>query len=290
MAAQVERHTQQLEATVRQRTAALEATNQEMAQAHRQIESSLAYASLIQRAILPGETLDARLGNRYGVMWRPRDQVGGDIFIFHATPAGYLLGVVDCAGHGVPGALMTMLVKASIDHAVLRLGATDPAAILDDVDARCRELLQREALTANLATDIDMGLVWIDDRQRRMRFAGAKMALHVADGERLESHPGGRRALMQKRRMRYANLELALQPGASYTLCSDGFLDQAGGERGFGFGRQRFAEMLTRHARLTPKDQVAAFAEELAAYSGTHPQRDDITLLVFQPDPGGRPT
>lgn len=290
MAAQVERHTQQLEATVRQRTAALEATNREMAQAHRQIESSLAYASLIQRAILPGETLDARLGSRYGVIWQPRDQVGGDIFIFHATPEGYLLGVIDCAGHGVPGALMTMLVKASIDHAVLRLGCADPAAILDDVDARCRELLQREALTANLATDIDMGLVWIDERQRRMRFAGAKMALHVADGERLECHPGGRRALMQKRRMRYANLELPLRPGASYTLCSDGFLDQAGGERGFGFGRQRFAEMLTRHATLTPTGQVAAFAEALAAYSGTHPQRDDITLLVFQPDPGSRPT
>lgn len=289
MAQQIERHTQQLEATVRQRTAALEATNREMAQAQRQIESSLAYANLIQRAILPTHNLNAQLGDRYDVIWRPRDQVGGDIFVFHATPSGYLLGVIDCAGHGVPGALMTMLAKASIDHAVLRLGGSDPAAILNDVDAQCRELLQREALAANIATDIDMGLVWVDESRRRVIFAGAKMALYVANGEWLDCHPGGRRALTQKRRMRYTNLELPLQAGASYTLCSDGFLDQAGGERGFGFGRQRFAEMLKRHSALTPKQQVAAFTRELAGYSGDHPQRDDITLLVFQPDQRRRP-
>lgn len=289
MAEQVERHTQQLEATVRQRTAALETTNREMAQAQKQIESSLAYANLIQRATLPTDDMKARLGSRCDVIWQPRDQVGGDIFVFHATPEGCLLGVVDCAGHGVPGALMTMLTKASLDHAVLRLGASDPAAILNDVDGQCRELLQREALTANIATDIDIGLAWIDEGKQQVTFAGAKMALYVTDGERLDCHPGGRRALTQKRRMRYTNLELPLQAGASYTLCSDGFLDQAGGERGFGFGRQRFADMLTRHAALTPSAQAAAFADELADYSGAHPQRDDITLLVFQPGEGTMP-
>lgn len=289
MAAQIERHTVHLETTVRQRTAALESANQEMAQAQRQIESSLTYASFIQRAILPTRELDDHLGSRQAVLWRPRDRVGGDIYVFHTDAKGYLLGIVDCAGHGVAGALMTMLVKASIDQAVLKFGPGDPAAILQEVDSQCRESLPQSQLPTTIATDIDMGLVWIEPAGQHLLFAGAKMALYVCDGGEPVSYPGGRRALGQKRRMRYANETLPLRSDTSYTLCSDGFLDQAGGKRGFGFGRERLVDMLQRHASLSPALQVEAFARTLDDYRGEYAQRDDITLLTFRFDSENSP-
>ena len=75
-----------------------------------------------------------------------------------------------------------------------------------------------------------------------------------------------------------------MDPAATLYLVTDGFLDQAGGEKGFGFGRQRFAEMIARHAALPLGEQEAAFRAELRSYQGDLPQRDDITVLGF----GGR--
>lgn len=73
-----------------------------------------------------------------------------------------------------------------------------------------------------------------------------------------------------------------MEPGWTYTLATDGFLDQAGGEHGFGFGNTRFADMLKTHARRPLTEQVAAFTQALADYQGGQPQRDDITLLSFR--------
>ncbi|WP_052052522.1 biofilm regulation protein phosphatase SiaA [Halomonas salina] len=284
MAGQVERHTQELEATVRHRTRDLEATNAEMAAAQRQIDASLEYASIIQRAILPRHQLETHLAGHQAVLWRPRDQVGGDIYVFRATEAGYLMGVIDCAGHGVPGSLMTMLARAIVDHAILKVGADDPAAILNETDRQNRATLQRESLPASIATNMDMGLVWVERDAGRLTFAGAKMSLYASDGAHLEVHPGGKRALGQKRTMVHENHIMPLRRGWTYSLCSDGFLDQAGGEHGFGFGNRRFEAMLKRHADATLDDQIAAFEADLDAYRGDHAQRDDITLLCFRFD------
>jgi serine phosphatase RsbU (regulator of sigma subunit) len=284
MARRVEQHTQELEETVRQRTRSLETTNAEMTTARRQIDASLEYASIIQRAILPNHQLKMHLPARHAVMWRPRDVVGGDFYVFRATDRGCLMGVIDCAGHGIPGSLMTMLARAIIDNAILRMGANDPAAILNETDRQSRATLHKETLPNSIATNMDVGLVWVEPKADRLTFAGAKMSLYASDGQQLEVHPGGRRALGHKRAMTYHNQVMALHRGWTYTLATDGFLDQAGGEHGFGFGNRRFEAMLECHAREPLEHQMAAFEAELDRYRGDLPQRDDITLLCFRFD------
>lgn len=85
--------------------------------------------------------------------------------------------------------------------------------------------------------------------------------------------------------MTYENRVLPLHHHWTYSLCSDGFLDQAGGEHGFGFGNARFEQMLKRHAAAPLDQQIASYEAELDAYRGQHPQRDDITLLCFHLTP-----
>ncbi|MBZ9560039.1 MULTISPECIES: biofilm regulation protein phosphatase SiaA [unclassified Modicisalibacter] len=282
MAEQVERHTRELESRVRERTHELEQANREMARARRQIDDSLEYAGIIQRAILPDHRLATDLEHQYAVLWRPRDHVGGDFYLCRESERGCLIGVVDCAGHGVPGALMTMLARAIIDHAILEAGEADPAGILNATDRQTRETFNQACLPASIATNMDIGLVWIDAARATLTFAGAKMSLYASDGEQLEIQRGGKRAIAQKRRMTYTNAHQPLHPGWTYTLCSDGFLDQAGGEHGFGFGNQRFEAMLQARARDPLEAQIAAFEAELEAYRGDLPQRDDITVLSFR--------
>ncbi|MFN3581466.1 MAG: biofilm regulation protein phosphatase SiaA [Pseudomonas sp.] len=284
MADKVRRHTLELEERVQERTLDLERANQEMAHAHKKIDDSIDYASLIQRSILPDRELLNVLGEHHAVLWRPRDVVGGDFYIFRSQQQQSLVGVVDCAGHGVPGALMTMLAHAALDQAVSDCGLQDPAALLARTDQIVRSMLSDSAEHKSLATNMDVGLAFIDRDQGTVTFAGAKIALYYSDGEQVEQIAGAKRALGDKRQGQYHNQSVALQPGRTFYVTTDGFLDQAGGDDGFGFGNSRFAEMLRSHARLPLAEQNQAFRQVLARYQGDYSQRDDITMLCFRFD------
>ncbi len=282
MADKVRKHTEELESKVRERTSALEDANREMAAAHKKIGDSIDYASLIQRAILPDRQLTESLGAHHFVLWKPRDVVGGDFYVFRSDGENCLLGIMDCAGHGVPGALMTMLARAAIDLAITEVGPRDPAGILRRTDQAIRAMLADAQLPHSLATNTDAGLVYIDRRAGKILYAGAKISLYASDGESLREVSGDKRALGDKRPGTFGNIELTMEPGWTYYMATDGFLDQAGGEHGFGFGNTRFVAMLKRHARQPLTEQSEAFKQALSEYQGERPQRDDITLLSFR--------
>lgn len=282
MADKVRRHTEELEETVRNRTQELTRANREMSVAHKKISDSISYASLIQRAILPDRQLTSALGENHFVLWRPRDVVGGDFYVYREVEGGCLLGVVDCAGHGVPGAFMTMLARAAIDQAIDEAGAKDPAAILGRTDAVMRGMLQTDDRRRDIATMMDAGIAYIDLTTRRVTFAGARIALYWSDGEDIGIVHGARRSIGDRYPGEYRNESVDLQSSRTFYLTTDGFLDQAGGEKGFGFGNARFIDMLRRHANRPLDEQSGAFASTLADYQGNHPQRDDITMLCFR--------
>ncbi len=282
MADKVRRHTEELEETVRERTHELVLANRDMAAANKKISDSISYASLIQRAILPDRQLAGALGDNHFVLWRPRDVVGGDFYVYREVEGGCLLGVVDCAGHGVPGAFMTMLARAAIDQAIDEAGVADPAAILNRTDRAMRAMLHAEARQRDIATMMDAGITYIDFRARRVIFAGAKIALYWSDGDEIGCIKGARRSLGDRVAGDYRNESSELAAARTFYLSTDGFLDQAGGAKGFGFGNARFIEMLRRHANRPLAEQSGAFASTLAEYQGAHPQRDDITMVCFR--------
>jgi serine phosphatase RsbU (regulator of sigma subunit) len=282
MATQVRSHTDELEGKVRARTLELTSVNEQMAEASKKIGDSIQYASLIQNAILPNRDLDRSLADRYFVLWRPRDVVGGDFYVFRAEERGYLIGVVDCAGHGVPGALMTMIAHTVVNVAMDALGLRDPAALLGLMDARIHAMLQSDPSYAQLATHMDAGLAFVDFDAKTVTFAGAKVSLYWSDGEQVGEVKGDRHAIGGKRRPTFVNKTTPMDPKTTFYLTTDGMLDQAGGPKGYSFGHARFAALMQRHAKLPFAQQKDAFAEELAEYQGTLAQRDDITVLSFR--------
>lgn len=284
MAGQIRDNTEELEAKVQARTQALEEANRDMRRAHQQINDSIDYASLIQRAMLPDRQLERILGDRHFVLWRPRDVVGGDFYLFRDEGGRCLVGVVDCAGHGVPGALMTMLARAALEQAVNQAGMDSPAAILGHTDGAMRSMLQHGQLPRGIATNMDAGIVLVDREARTLRYAGAKIGLYWSNGREVGEIRGGRRAIGDRRTGEYADAEMPLAPGIVYYLVTDGFLDQAGGDLGYGFGNSRFAQLMLAHASLPMAEQASALEKALADYQGGYPQRDDITLLAFRFD------
>lgn len=277
MAEQVAEHTSRLEEGVRQRTRELETAN-------RRIQDSINYAALIQRALLPDGRLTETLGPDHFILWHPRDGVGGDFYLFRSEAGGdrFLVGTVDCAGHGVPGALMTMLARTAFDEAMNTLGIDSPAALLRRADETLREMVRQSAMPETVATNLDAGLVCVDRAAGRLRFAGARIALHASDGAEVQELAPARRALCDRRQGEYTDQSHPTDPRMTYYLVTDGYLDQAGGDHGFGFGNTRFRELLRDHARRPMTEQATALEEALSSYRGDHEQRDDITVLAFR--------
>lgn len=282
MADKVRRHTEDLESTVRERTAELLAANTTMAQANAKIADSISYASRIQQAMLPVHALARVLGERHYLLWRPRDVVGGDFYLFHASDSGYLIGVVDCAGHGVPGALMTMLGNAALDRAIAEVGAADPAGILLAADRALRAMLHVGDRAKGAATSMDVGLVYVDLRACQLMFAGAKVDLLIGTADGASRLSGGRRALAERVVGDYQNTPMQIDPAATYLLSSDGVLDQNGEHDALGFGRARLLALLRAHARDPLADFGRALETQLAEYQGKVAQRDDISVLAFR--------
>jgi len=271
--------TQQLQSAIE----IAEQANREMAVAHKKINDSIEYASLIQKAILPHQQLTDFLGDNQSVVWQPRDIVGGDFYIFHARENGYLLGVIDCAGHGVPGSLMTMLARAALDQAISECEIDSPARLLTKMDGILRKRLENAKMSRGLAVSIDAGLVFVDSKQQQIGFAGAKMSLYWTDGQQVVEVKGGNRAIFGSRVGHYENTQLTIQPDMTFCLTSDGVLDQAGGSEGFSFGNARFTTLFCQHAMQPVSEQAKIIMHSVNQYRGDCAQRDDITLLFFKP-------
>lgn len=259
-----------------------EQANQKMLVAHKKINDSIEYASLIQKAILPQRQLTEFLGDNQDVVWQPRDVVGGDFYLFHVDEDTYLLGVIDCAGHGVPGSLMTMLARAALDQAISECGIHSPATLLIKMDTILRNRLQNAKMSRGLAVNMDAGLIFIDPKQQQILFAGAKMSLYWTDGQQVEEIKGVNRAILGNRAGHYENISLTIRPEMIFCMTSDGVLDQAGGTEGFGFGNTRFTALLRQYATRPVAEQAKIIMHAVNDYRGNYPQRDDITLFFFK--------
>jgi len=286
MAETVHDYTETLEQRVTERTEELRQTNDRLGVVNRQVMDSIQYASLLQAAILPDERAMARRLDDLFVLWRPRDVVGGDFYIFRELGEDFLIGVVDCSGHGVPGAFMTMMVNAVLDHVVSENADGDPSAILAGLNRMVRGTLARGRENPRFDNGLDIGLCLVRPGRGDLVFAGGRIGLHIVDpaaGSVTEIKGDAQSLGYRRSRVDhvFARHTVRLAAGHSFYLTTDGFLDQAGGPRGFGFGNRRFDAMLREQDGRPMADRKAAFTRILADYQNGHAQRDDITLLGF---------
>jgi phosphoserine phosphatase RsbU/P len=283
MSAKVKDTTEGLENRVQERTRDLTQANQSLEESQRLIMESLEYARRVQAGILPGaEALDAALPERF-VLYLPRDVVSGDFYVVRSFGDHLVAAVVDCMGHGVPGAFMTMRVHAVLSRVLDSVCSTDPARILAELDEALRERLRRDE--PELDSGLDIAVCVCRPSDGTVQFAGAGLSLYVQEGQEVREVKGSPRRVGYRspgRAEAWVNQSVPAGAGTGFYLATDGFLDQAGGEKGFGFGRQRLVGLVGSVAGLRMAAQEPAFRSALGAYQGSRAQRDDITVLGFR--------
>lgn len=277
-------YTNNLETKVRERTDELSAANRMVEESRNRIMESISYARTIQTSILPEPDIMSRCLGEHAVLYRPKEIVGGDFYYLREFAGHSLLACIDCTGHGVPGAFMTMTVNSVMNHVVDVLCSDDPARILSELNRVMQQTLHLRDVDAGF----DIALCMIDRSAARLLFAGAGLSFYIASTEGVREIKGNHQRVGYKgSRLDYGyhNHEVSLSPGDACYLTTDGLLDEPGGDMRYGFGAERFKTMLAKYSRLAMPAQVEAFERILSDYRGTNPQRDDVTLVGFRPEP-----
>jgi len=215
--------------------------------------------------------------------------VGGDIYFFetlrHEQEA--LLFVVDCTGHGVPGAFVTMLVKAIERNIIGHIKKTpeevvSPAKLLALLNRSMKHLLQQEDKNAASNVGFDAGILYLNKREKIARYAGAEIALYYSVDKKVKRIKGDRQSVGYRTsdlNYEYKEHELPLEKSMRFYLSTDGYIDQNGGEKGFPFSRKRFQKVLEDSQDKTMAQTQKLLIETLKAYQGDYEANDDITVI-----------
>jgi len=274
-----------LETRVAERTEALNSANLVLAQQQDEIHASLRYAKMIQSAMLPEADFLAQQLGQTCALWLPRDVVGGDFYFMFDAPSGLYLGLADCTGHGVPGALMSIAAYSAIRQVLMLAGSAQPPALdtlLEQIDTQLREGMRHDQ--AGLDYGMDLGLCRLTPSTRTLEFAGCGIDAYIVDGSLARCLSSRKRGLGYRVRGATTQVQVysvALGAGMRVYLPSDGVFDQPGGAHGFGFGREPFEKLLLQLADVPMQHHADILEKTLKDYRGASAQRDDITVLGF---------
>ncbi|MEL6538872.1 MAG: SpoIIE family protein phosphatase [Bacteroidota bacterium] len=276
------------EEELRQQSEQLMAINETLETAHHEIlvkttklQDSLQYARRIQSTILPPGKLFFETLPDHFVFYRPRDVVSGDFYWTHTVRQRTIIAAVDCTGHGVPGAFMSLLGTNALNHLVKTRGLHDPGLLLDALHQEIRTTLDQKN-TMN-RDGMDAAVVVIDRQKNEIQFAGAKNPLLlIRDGE-VELIKGDRFSIGGRKdsheKEYYQTHSFPIEEGLTAYIYSDGYQDQFGGPDNRKFLSRKFREMLVELHPTPMADQAELLAMRLAEWQGDHVQTDDILVM-----------
>jgi serine phosphatase RsbU (regulator of sigma subunit) len=280
-----------LEHTVAERTKELAEQHQALDEAHQLVVGSVNYASRLQRGQLPRPV---RLENRFAsfaTIWEPRDTIGGDLYWVSSSQhdGPFVLSVADCTGHGVPGAMLSLLVSNSLERIYANDTMEDPVSALTSLDHFVRTGLNQDRADSESDDGCDATVLRIDRRLQRVEYAGAKIDLfHVNTAGVVTRHMAQRVSLGYKDRMPLTEKPsvkvLSYQKGDLFAIVTDGLTDQVGGEPGkpkVSYGYRRLEQLLSAHAGAHAQPVIDALRQDFARWQGQNTRRDDVTAVVF---------
>ena len=242
------------------------------------ITDSINYAKRIQTAILPDEKAIRECFPNSFLIYHPKDIVSGDFYWISKVGEKCMIAVVDCTGHGVPGAFMSMIGNTLLNKIVIEKGVTDPAEVLNLLDQGVIDELHKEQSGASF-DGMDIGLCMVDYNNKLMQYAGAYRTLFYFQNNELKQIKGDKKSIGEKKKeLKFALNEITLTDDLVIYVTSDGFIDQHNID-GQKYGSKRLREKLSKIYSLDFRKQKEILEAELENHRGTQVQRDDITFL-----------
>lgn len=259
----------------------LQQKNRELQSRNSEMLASIQYAKRIQDAVLPDAQGLKNFFEDAFVYFKPRDVVSGDFYWYYARGNKVFVAAMDCTGHGVPGALMSVIANGLVRDVVIKRGLEEPDEILYAIDKEMEAALSRQD-GSNAAPDgMDIALCVFDKEKRILSFAGAfRPLLRVRNNEITEfrgsRYPIGFYPEINKI---FEKQEIPYESGDAFYMFSDGYIDQFGGERGKKLNRKRFTELLLQVQSMNLEEQESFLDYALNNWKQEEEQTDDVLVI-----------
>ncbi len=278
----------QLEEKIDEATFEIRLQKDEIQVQHREIKDSIQYAKRIQEAILPPSKIVKEWLEDSFIIYKPKDIVAGDFYWLDSVKSTLaadgnriLFAVGDCTGHGVPGAMVSVVCHNALNRCVREFNLTTPASILD----KTRDLII-DAFSAD-QTDVkdgmDAALVSLEfkaDSSCSVQYSGANNGLYlIKDGVFVEIKPDKQPIGRFAKQTPFTNHQIELKKGDTIYLFSDGFADQFGGPKGKKFKYEAFREMILRFSSMPMSEQRIHIESTYESWRGDFEQLDDICII-----------
>ncbi|MBN1186383.1 MAG: SpoIIE family protein phosphatase [Bacteroidales bacterium] len=254
----------------------------EIDQQKKHITDSIYYARRIQNAILPPKEYVQELLPNSFIFYKPKDIVSGDFYWFMKKDDKIMFAAVDCTGHGVPGAFMSIVGHNQLNYSVNVKNASKPSDILDELNLGVTGTLRQTRGKSNVKDGMDISLCVYETKKKRIQFAAAyRPFILIRDDEIIEikgdKFPIG--AFVDEELKNFENHELEVKEGDMIYMFSDGYPDQFGGEDGGKFLIKKFRQLLFDIHKKPVEEQRVILEESFYDWKGSLEQVDDILVI-----------
>ncbi len=273
-----------LEQTVKERTVELEIKNRTVEEKNREILDSIEYAKRIQATILPSVRVVKKYLQDSFILYIPKDIVAGD-FYWMESPEDcntVFFAACDCTGHGVPGAMVSVICHNALNKSLKEFGMRTPSGILDKVGELVIEDFNKNIdIEGEILDGMDASVCALDTDTGKLQWAGANNPLWlVRNGNPLEEIKPDKQPVGQSEdRKPYTNHQFDLQKGDVIYLITDGFADQFGGNKNKKFQKSQLRDLIYQLHTLPMEEQRNKLFDAFIQWKGNTEQIDDITII-----------
>jgi tetratricopeptide (TPR) repeat protein len=258
----------------------IEAQKLKVEEAHKEITDSISYAKRIQTAILPPQKLVKEYLPQSFVLYKPKDIVAGDFYWMEHRGDSILFAAADCTGHGVPGAMVSVVCNNGLNRSVREYNLSEPGKILD----KTREIIleEFEKSEEEVKDGMDISLCSLNMKERKLEWSGANNPLWIIrkDAHEIEEIKANKQPIGKYADIKpFTTHELKLSEGDTVYVFTDGFQDQFGGEKGKKFKAAKFKELLLQIQSLSMEEQRVRIDEAFESWRGKIEQVDDVCVI-----------
>lgn len=240
---------------------------------------SLTYAKRLQKAILPDLTGSVTYAKSSMVFFRPKEAVSGDFYWTGENENGNYIAAIDCTGHGIPGAMLTVMANTMLREVILNRKVKSPAEILKALDTMLEQSFAKGNGKIGANDGFDISLVRV--QQNKVTYAGAFRPLVLVSNNKVKEVQGDRFPIgfffnMEKN---FSEYTFTPKSGDRIYLFSDGYTDQFGGERNKKFTKRKFKELLLSMDDLTMEEQSGFLSYSFSNWKQKNEQTDDVLVI-----------
>lgn len=258
----------------------VERQSRKVVELYKNVTDSIRYAKRLQESILPPEKRIKELLPDSFVLYRPKDIVSGDFYWVDKVNNRVMFAAVDCTGHGVPGAFMSLIGHNGLNQSIKEHGITKPSDVLRDLNRISFEELHKDR-DQFVRDGMDMALCAFDPERMTLDYAGANCPLYLLRDGEVVSYPPDKRPIggFDLGDLGFTDHRIQLRKGDVIYIFSDGYADQFGGPNGKKFLYRRFRDLLVDIHEKPMDRQKGLLLEALNQWRGAQEQVDDILVI-----------